>query len=228
MDPNDIGLERTVDMANTYTYSRREEVANAVTHGIGAVLSAAALVLLIVFSSMKGTAWHVVSFTIYGITMLMLYTNSTLVHALKEGKAKDLFEFFDHSSIYLFIAGTYTPFLFVAVRGTLGWTLFGIIWGIALAGVIFKAFFTKKFLFMSTIFYIAMGWLIVTAWQPLVVAIPTGGIVLLVAGGLMYTLGTLFYVWRGFPFHHAIWHLFVLAGSILHFFAVIVYLTPLR
>lgn len=228
MDPNDIGLERTVDMANTYTYSRREEVANAVTHGIGAVLSAAALVLLIVFSSMKGTAWHVVSFTIYGITMLMLYTNSTLVHALKEGKAKDLFEFFDHSSIYLFIAGTYTPFLFVAVRGTLGWTLFGIIWGIALAGVIFKAFFTKKFLFMSTIFYIAMGWLIVTAWQPLVAAIPTGGIVLLVAGGLMYTLGTLFYVWRGFPFHHAIWHLFVLAGSILHFFAVIVYLTPLR
>lgn len=228
MYPNDIGLERTVDMANTYTYSRREEVANAVTHGIGAVLSAAALVLLIVFSSMKGTAWHVVSFTIYGITMLMLYTNSTLVHALKEGKAKDLFEFFDHSSIYLFIAGTYTPFLFVAVRGTLGWTLFGIIWGIALAGVIFKAFFTKKFLFMSTIFYIAMGWLIVTAWQPLVAAIPTGGIVLLVAGGLMYTLGTLFYVWRGFPFHHAIWHLFVLAGSILHFFAVIVYLTPLR
>ncbi|WP_434751714.1 PAQR family membrane homeostasis protein TrhA [Paenibacillus amylolyticus] len=215
-------------MANTYTYSRREEVANAVTHGIGAALSVAALVLLIVFSSMKGTAWHVVSFTIYGITMLMLYTNSTLVHALKEGKAKDLFEFFDHSSIYLFIAGTYTPFLFVAVRGTLGWTLFGIIWGIALAGVIFKAFFTKKFLFMSTIFYIAMGWLIVTAWQPLVTAIPTGGIVLLVAGGLMYTLGTLFYVWRGFPFHHAIWHLFVLAGSILHFFAVIIYLTPLR
>lgn len=215
-------------MANTYTYSRREEVANAVTHGIGAALSVAALVLLIVFSSMKGTAWHVVSFTIYGITMLMLYTNSTLVHALKEGKAKDLFEFFDHSSIYLFIAGTYTPFLFIAVRGTLGWTLFGVIWGIALFGVIFKAFFTKKFLFMSTIFYIAMGWLIVIAWQPLVTAIPSGGIVLLVTGGLMYTLGTLFYVWRGFPYHHAIWHLFVLAGSILHFFAVLLYLTPLR
>ncbi|KQY83084.1 hemolysin D [Paenibacillus sp. Root52] len=215
-------------MANTYTYSRREEVANAVTHGIGAALSLAALVLLIVFSSMKGTAWHVVSFTIYGITMLMLYTNSTLVHALKEGKAKDLFEFFDHSSIYLFIAGTYTPFLLIAVRGTLGWTLFGVIWGIALFGVIFKAFFTKKFLFMSTIFYIAMGWLIVIAWQPLVAAIPSGGIVLLVTGGLMYTLGTLFYVWRGFPYHHAIWHLFVLAGSILHFFAVLLYLTPLR
>ncbi|MBE7679302.1 PAQR family membrane homeostasis protein TrhA [Paenibacillus sp. P13VS] len=215
-------------MANTYTYSRREEVANAVTHGIGAALSVAALVLLIVFSSMKGTVWHVVSFTIYGITMLLLYTNSTMVHALKEGKAKDLFEFFDHSSIYLFIAGTYTPFLFVAVRGTLGWSLFGVIWGIVIAGVIFKAFFTKKFLFMSTIFYIAMGWLIVIAWQPLVAAIPSGGIVLLVAGGLMYTLGTLFYVWRGFPYHHAIWHVFVLAGSILHFFAVLLYLTPLR
>ncbi|MEK3921914.1 MULTISPECIES: PAQR family membrane homeostasis protein TrhA [Paenibacillus] len=215
-------------MANTYTYSRREEVANAVTHGIGAALSVAALVILIVFSSMKGTAWHVVSFTIYGITMLLLYTSSTLVHAWKDGKVKDLFEIFDHSSIYLFIAGSYTPLLFIAVRGTLGWTLFGIIWGIALFGVIFKAFFTKKFLFMSTIFYIAMGWLIVIAWQPLMATIPTGGIVLLVAGGLMYTLGTLFYVWRGFPYHHAIWHLFVLAGSILHFFMVLLYLTPLR
>ncbi|MEK4665787.1 hemolysin III family protein [Priestia sp. FSL H7-0729] len=215
-------------MANTYTYSRREEVANAVTHGIGAALSVAALVILIVFASMKGTAWHVVSFTIYGITMLLLYTSSTLVHAWKDGKVKDLFEIFDHSSIYLFIAGSYTPLLFLAVRGTLGWTLFGIIWGIALIGVIFKAFFTKRFLFMSTIFYIAMGWLIVIAWQPLMSAIPTGGIVLLVAGGLMYTLGTLFYVWRGFPYHHAIWHLFVLAGSILHFFMVLLYLTPLR
>lgn len=222
------GQKGRLKMANTYTYSRREEVANAVTHGIGAALSVAALVILIVFSSMKGTAWHVVSFTIYGITMLLLYTSSTLVHAWKDGKVKDLFEIFDHSSIYLFIAGSYTPLLFIAVRGTLGWTLFGIIWGIALFGVIFKAFFTKKFLFMSTIFYIAMGWLIVIAWQPLMAAIPTGGIVLLVAGGLMYTLGTLFYVWRGFPYHHAIWHLFVLAGSILHFFMVLLYLTPLR
>ncbi|WP_160036460.1 PAQR family membrane homeostasis protein TrhA [Paenibacillus sp. An7] len=215
-------------MANTYTYTRREEVVNAVTHGIGAVLSVAALVLLIAAASINGTAWHVVSFTIYGISMLLLYFNSTMVHALKEGKAKDLFEIFDHSSIYLFIAGTYTPFLLVAIRGTLGWTLFGIIWGVALFGVAFKAFFTKKFLFMSTLFYLAMGWLIVLAWGPLVATVPYNGIVLLVAGGLMYTLGTLFYVWRGFPFHHAIWHLFVLAGSVLHFFAIFIYLTPLR
>lgn len=215
-------------MANTYTYSRREEVANAITHGIGVLLSIAALVLLIVVSATEGTVWHVVSFTVYGITMLLLYTNSTLLHILKEGKAKDLFEILDHSCIYLFIAGTYTPFLLTAVRGTLGWSLFGVIWGIALFGVVFKAFFTKKFLFMSTLFYIAMGWLIVIVWNPLVAVVPHGGIILLVAGGVLYTLGTVFYVWKAFPFHHAVWHVFVLGGSILHFFAVLLYLTPLK
>ncbi|MDT3426682.1 hemolysin III [Paenibacillus forsythiae] len=215
-------------MANTYTYSRREEVANAITHGIGALLSVAALVLLIVFSSIWGTAWHVVSFSIYGTTMLLLYLNSTIVHSLKEGKLKDLFEFFDHSSIYLFIAGTYTPFILVAIRGTLGWSLFGVIWGIAFFGVLFKAFFTKKFLFMSTIFYIAMGWLIVIAWAPLTAAVADGGMALLMAGGILYTLGTIFYVWRAFPYHHAVWHVFVLLGSVTHFFAVLLYLLPIR
>ncbi|AIQ53367.1 MULTISPECIES: PAQR family membrane homeostasis protein TrhA [Paenibacillus] len=215
-------------MANTYTYSRREEVANAITHGIGTVLSVAALVLLVVYASLEGTAWHVVSFSIYGTTMLLLYLNSTLVHSLREGKAKDLFEFFDHSSIYLFIAGTYTPFLLVAIRGPLGWSLFGIVWGVALFGVAFKAFFVKKFLFMSTIFYIAMGWLIVIAWSPLSAAVAGGGMALLMTGGILYTLGTIFYVWRGFPFHHAVWHIFVLAGSVTHFFAVLIYLLPIR
>ncbi|MBY9081849.1 hemolysin III family protein [Paenibacillus sp. HN-1] len=215
-------------MANTYTYSRKEEVVNAVTHGIGAVLSVAALVLLIVFSSMRGTAWHVVSFSIYGTSMLLLYLNSTIVHSLKEGKVKDLFEFFDHSSIYLFIAGSYTPFLLVAIRGTLGWSLFGIIWGIAFFGVLFKAFFTKRFLFMSTIFYIAMGWLIVIAWGPLTAAVAQDGMSLLMAGGVLYTLGTIFYVWRAFPYHHAVWHVFVLLGSVTHFFAVLLYLLPIR
>ncbi|MGV2787313.1 hemolysin III family protein, partial [Clostridium perfringens] len=184
--------------ANTYTYPRREEIANAITHGIGAALSVAALVLLIVFSSLKGTAWHVVSFTIYGSTMLLLYLSSTLVHGLRDGKAKDFFEFMDHSSIYLFLAGTYTPFLLVAIRGTLGWSLFGIVWGIALFGVVFKAFFVKKFLFLSTIFYIAMGWLIVIAWNPLTAVVAPQGMNLLAIGGVLYTLGTIFYVWRGF------------------------------
>lgn len=213
-------------MANTHTYSRREEVANAITHGIGALLSVVALVLLVVFSTMKGTAWHVVSFSVYGTTMLILYLNSTLVHSFKEGKVKDLFEIFDHSSIYLYIAGTYTPLMLVAVRSPLGWTLFGTVWGIAILGCIFKAFFTKRFLFMSTIFYLLMGWMIVIVWGPLNAAIAPGGIALLAVGGLLYTLGTIFYVWRGFPYHHAIWHLFVLAGSIVHFFAVLIYLLP--
>lgn len=213
-------------MANTHTYPRREEVANAITHGIGAMLSLAGLVLLIVFSSLQGTAWHVVSFTIYGVSMLLLYVCSTLVHSFREGKVKDLFEFFDHSSIYLFIAGTYTPLLLIAVRGPLGWSLFGIVWGIALLGVLFKAFFVKRFLFMSTIFYLIMGWLIIIAWGPLTAAIPQPGIVLIVTGGILYTLGTIFYVWRIFPYHHAIWHLFVLAGSVTHFFAILLYLLP--
>lgn len=215
-------------MANTYTYSRREEVANAITHGIGALLSIAALVLLIVFASLKGTPWHVVSFTIYGVSMLLLYSCSTIVHSLKEGKAKDLFEIFDHSSIYLYIAGSYTPFLLVATRGALGWTLFGIVWGIAIGGTVFKAFFVKRFLFMSTLFYLGMGWLIVLIWPQLTAAVPGPGITLLAAGGLLYTLGTLFYVWRGFPYHHAVWHLFVLGGSVLHFFAILLYLLPVR
>ncbi|MET3847784.1 hemolysin III [Paenibacillus sp. OAE614] len=220
------GLMKGLFMANTHTYTRKEEVANAITHGIGALLSVAALVLLIVFSTMKGTAWHIASFSIYGTTMLILYINSTLVHSFKEGRVKDLFEIFDHSSIYLFIAGSYTPFMLVAIRGPLGWSLFATVWGIALLGCVFKAFFTKRFLFMSTIFYIIMGWMVVVAWGPLTAAVASGGIWLLAAGGILYTLGTIFYVWRGFPYHHAIWHLFVLGGSVMHFFAVLIYLLP--
>ena len=126
----------------------------------------------------------------------------------------------------MFIAGTYTPLLFNVIRGPLGWTLFGIVWGIALAGIAFKAFFTKRFLFTSTIFYIAMGWIIVFAWNTLTHNLAQGGVILLIAGGLFYTLGTIFYVWRSFPYHHAVWHLFVLGGSICHFFAIIVYVLP--
>lgn len=213
-------------MANTYTYTRKEEIANAVTHGIGALLSLSALAVLVVFAALNGDARHVVSFTIFGVTMLLLYVSSTLVHSFPEGKVKDLFEIFDHASIYLFIAGTYTPFTLVVLRGALGWTLFGVVWGIALAGVVFKAFFTKKFLFTSTLLYIAMGWIVIIAWKPLTAALSPEGLWLLVAGGVAYTIGTVFYVWRGFPFHHMVWHLFVLAGSVLHFFAVLFYVLP--
>lgn len=210
-------------MTNTYVYSRREEVANAVTHGIGAVLSIAALTLLVVFACLKGTAWHVTSFAVYGSTMLMLYTASTLVHSFREGKLKDLFETFDHSCIYLFIAGTYTPIMLTVLRSPLGWTVFGIVWGIAVAGVVFKAFFTKRFVFLSTLFYLLMGWMVVLVWGPLQEALPAGGLHLLMAGGLLYTLGSVFYVWRAFKYHHAVWHLFVVGGSVLHFFAILLY-----
>ncbi|MFC0045920.1 PAQR family membrane homeostasis protein TrhA [Metabacillus iocasae] len=213
-------------MANTHTFTKGEEIANAITHGIGVVLSIVGLTLLIVFASLDGTPWHVVSFTIYGITMVLLYVSSTLVHSFPEGKVKDLFEIFDHSSIYLFIAGTYTPFLFVVVKGTIGWTLFGIVWGIAIAGVIFKAFFVKKFLFLSTVLYVFMGWMIVFAWGPLTENLAKAGIVLLVVGGVLYTIGAIFYVWRGFRFHHMIWHLFVLGGTVVHFLAILLYVLP--
>ncbi|MFI8494310.1 hemolysin III family protein [Peribacillus butanolivorans] len=214
-------------MANTHVYTKKEEVVNAITHGVGVLLSIAALVFLIIFSVQKGSAWHVVISVIYGVSMLLLYVSSTLVHSFPAGKTKDLFEIFDHSAIYLFIAGTYTPIMLLVIQGTLGWTLLGIVWGVAVIGVVFKAFFVKKFLFLSTILYIAMGWLIVIAWSPLSAAMPSTGIQLLVAGGLLYTFGAVFYVWRGFPYHHAVWHLFVLAGSVAHFFAVLFYIIPL-
>ncbi|OLO27566.1 hemolysin D [Alkalihalophilus pseudofirmus] len=214
-------------MAKTHTFTKKEEVVNAITHGIGVVLSITALVFLIIFSVKHGTAWHTVSFTIYGATMILLYVSSTLVHSFPPGKVKNLFEIFDHSAIYLFIAGTYTPFTLVVLNGALGWTLLSIVWGIAIIGVVFKSFFTKRFLYLSTILYIAMGWIIVIAWKPLVDTLPFEGMMLLVLGGIFYTVGTIFYVWRGFQFHHAVWHLFVLAGTVAHFFAVIKYVLPI-
>lgn len=213
-------------MGDTHTFSKGEEIANAITHGIGAILSIAALVLLIVFSSMYGTAWHVVSFTIFGVTMFLLYFSSTMVHALPRGKAKDLFEIFDHSAIYFFIAGSYTPFTFLVIQGALGWTLFGIVWGLAIGGTIFKSFFVKKYVFTSTLLYVLMGWLVVIGWNQIVVNLPPSAIFLFVAGGIFYTFGAIFYVWRGFKYHHAIWHLFVIAGSTAHFFCVFFYLLP--
>ncbi|MDM5212192.1 hemolysin III family protein [Peribacillus sp. NJ4] len=214
-------------MANTHVYTKKEEVVNAITHGVGVLLSIAALVFLIIFSVQKGSPWHVVISVIYGVSMLLLYVSSTLVHSFPEGKTKDIFEIFDHSAIYIFIAGTYTPIMLLVIQGSLGWTLLGIIWGVAIIGVVFKAFYVKKFLFLSTILYIAMGWMIVIVWGPLSATLPTAGIHLLIAGGLLYTFGAIFYVWRAFPFHHAVWHVFVLGGSVTHFFAVLFYILPL-
>jgi hemolysin III len=212
-------------LASTHVFSKEEEISNSITHGVGVILSIAALVILIVFASLYGNVWHVVSFTLFGATMLLLYTSSTLLHALKPGKAKDFFEIMDHSSIYFFIAGSYTPFLLVAVQSATGWTLFGIVWGLAIAGTIFKAFFVKKFLFTSTLLYVVMGWLIVFVWNDLVAAIHSTSLILLIIGGLLYTVGAIFYIWKLFKHHHAVWHVFVLSATVCHFFAVL-YLLP--
>ncbi|PJK16309.1 hemolysin D [Chryseomicrobium excrementi] len=207
-------------MDTTHTFTKREELLNALIHGLGALLSVAALVVLIVAGAQTGDAWHIVSFTVFGTSMLILYTSSTLVHSFPEGKAKDWFEWLDHSSIYWFIAGTYTPFLFLAVEGALAWVLFGIVWALAIGGTLFKLYFVKRFVKLSTFLYVVMGWLIVFAWNPLTAAMTQEGLWLLIAGGVLYTVGAIFYVWRGFLYHHAVWHVFVLAASVCHFFSV--------
>ncbi|WP_025026714.1 PAQR family membrane homeostasis protein TrhA [Caldalkalibacillus mannanilyticus] len=208
-------------------YSLREEIANAITHGIGALLSIAALVVLIVFAAKYGDAWHIVSFSIYGASLVILYFSSTLMHAIQNIKIKNAFEVMDHAAIYLLIAGTYTPFLLVTLRGTLGWTIFGIVWGFALIGIILKFFFVKRFIVLSTICYIIMGWIIVFAIKPLYESLAFAGMMWLVIGGLLYTFGTIFFLWKKIPYHHAIWHIFVLAGSAAHFITVLFYVLPL-
>lgn len=208
-------------MNNEENYTKGEEITNAIIHGIGSGLAIAALVILIVFASTRGGARYVVSYTIYGSTLVLLYIASTLYHSLPRGKGKDVFEIFDHSAIYLLIAGSYTPLSLVALKGPLGWTIFGIVWGLSVIGIVFKVFFVKKFVVLSTVLYIAMGWLIIIAIKPLMNFMNTTSLIFLVAGGVLYTLGTIFYVWRKMKYHHAIWHLFVLAGSICHFFTMI-------
>jgi len=207
-------------------YSFGEEIANAVTHGVGAFLAVAGLVVLSYFAAQNGDIWAVTSCAIFGGTLVLLYTVSTLYHSLPQPRAKTVMKLLDHASIYLLIAGTYTPFTLVNLRGPWGWTLFGIVWGIALLGIVFKASLLRAWTIISLALYLAMGWVIVIALKPLLDSIATGGFVLLLLGGLAYTLGSVFYLWRQLRFHHAIWHLFVLAGSVLHFFAVLFYVIP--
>src|SRR5690625_937591 len=204
---------REMMRVDAHIFSKKEEIAHAITHGIGALLSIAALVVLIVFASIKGGTLLMVSVTIFGSTMLLMYLSSTLVHSLPIGKGKDVFLIIDHISIYFFIAGTYTPLLLLTIENTIGWILFGIIWGLALIGATLKVFFVKKFILLSTFFYILMGWLIVFAWGPLTKSLHYNGLVLLVAGGLIYTIGAVFYIWKTIPYHHVIWHVFVIGGS---------------
>jgi hemolysin III len=204
----------------------KEESVNALTHGLGALLSLGGLVVLVILASRHGDAWHIVSCCIYGVTLLLLFSSSTLYHSFRSQRLKHIFHIIDHASIFLLIAGTYTPFVLVNLRGGWGWSLFGVIWGLALAGIVFQIFFVSRFRLVQVVIYLAMGWLVVIAFKPLLTRVPLPGMIWLLAGGLCYTAGVLFYLWKKLPFHHAIWHLFVLAGSIFHYFAILFYVLP--
>ena len=207
---------------NTYrTLSLGEEIFNGITHGIGTLLSIAALVILIVFAAIKGNAWHVVSFSIFGSTLVLLYLSSTLYHSFTKEKVKNLFARFDHAAIFLLIAGTYTPFVLTTIRGPLGWALFGIIWGLAIIGVVIRSIYLTRFRKLMVGIYLLMGWLFLMAVVPIVKNLPAASIAFLFIGGACYSIGVIFYTWRKLPYGHGIWHLFVLAGSIMHFFSVL-------
>ncbi|NIA14681.1 MAG: hemolysin III family protein [Nitrospiraceae bacterium] len=207
-------------------YSCAEEVTNSVTHGIAAALSIAGLSVLVVLASLKGDPWRIVSFSIYGATLVCLYSVSTLYHGIPTRRVKDFFRRLDHAAIYLLIAGTYTPFMLVAVRGGMGWTLFGIVWGLAVFGIALKVAFFPRFEKLSILLYLAMGWVGVVGIKPTLEAITLPGMVLVGLGGLLYTLGVVFYLWERLPFNHAIWHLFVVGASTCHFFAMVFFVLP--
>ena len=202
--------------------SRRssEDIANVATHGFGVLASLAGGSLLIVLAALSGSAWSIVGVSIFTASLVTLYSASTLYHASRDETTRRRLKVFDHCAIYLLIAGTYTPFLITSLRGGWGWSLFGVIWGLAVAGVVFKLYFTGRFPRLSTAIYIAMGWLVIIAAGPLARAIGPDTLGWLLAGGITYTAGTLFYHSKRVPYAHAIWHLFVLSGSICHGVAV--------
>ncbi|MEE8270653.1 MAG: hemolysin III family protein [Alphaproteobacteria bacterium] len=203
-----------------------EEIANAVTHGLGALLAVAGLVVLVVFASLRGTALDIVSLAIYGSTLVLLYSASTLYHAVRGPRTKAILNILDHAAIFLLIAGTYTPFTLVSIGGVVGWTLFVIVWTLAVAGVLFKVFHRTHGDRVSLPLYLAMGWLMIVATGELWGSVGAGGTLWLLVGGLAYTTGTVFYLWERMPFNHTVWHLFVLAGSACHFTAVTLYVLP--
>ena len=203
-----------------------EEIANSITHGIGVALAVTGLVVMVVFASLTGDPWQIVACSIFGASMVLLYTASTLYHSISQPRAKAMLRVFDHCAIFLLIAGTYTPFTLVNLRGPWGWSLFGVVWGCALAGIVLRTVVGNRWRALSVVLYVVMGWVAVVAVKPLLGAVEPGGLILMVLGGLAYTVGIVFYAWRKLPYHHAIWHGFVLVGSALHFFAILFYVIP--
>ena len=207
-------------MSKTTFYDTKEEKINVISHFVGLLLSIASLVLLVVKASLLGNVWHIVSFSIYGLSLIVLYLASTLYHHSKNPIKRARLNIFDHAAIYVLIAGSYTPFTLVTLNGTVGWVLFGLTWGAALAGVIFKLFFTGKYDKLSTVMYVLMGWMAVFAMKPLYENLSPQGLFWLIMGGVFYTVGAVFYAQNKLKFNHAIFHIFVLLGSASHFVSI--------
>lgn len=204
-------------------YTRGEEIANAMSHGVGVVLSIAGLTVLVAFASLRGSVWDIVGVSIYGTSIILMYTASTLYHAIPLMRAKRVLRILDHSGIFLAIAGTYTPFALVNLRGPWGWSLFGAVWALAAAGIVLKARAIGRLRVLSVALYLGMGWLVVVAARPLLAHVAPGGIALLVAGGVVYTGGIGFYAAPRLRYGHFFWHLCVLTASALHYFAVLLF-----
>ncbi|MCF8390374.1 MAG: hemolysin III family protein [Bacteroidales bacterium] len=203
-----------------------EERFNVVSHAFGILLSIIALILLILKASLEGNVWQIVSFCIYGTSLILLYSASTIFHSSKNEILRNKLNIVDHASIYVLIAGTYTPFVLVSMRGSVGWIVFGLIWGLALAGIILKLFYTDKYALLSTIMYVLMGWVMIFFIKPLIQSLDLGGLIWLLAGGVAYTVGAVFFSLNKLKFNHAIFHIFVLLGSFCHFMSIYYYVLP--
>lgn len=215
-------MKRTTEtVAADTAESLREELANSLTHGLGLLLSLAGFPVLLWLAVRHGNAWYIVSCSVYGATLVLLYAVSTLYHSLRSPGVKRVFRIIDHSSIFLLIAGTYTPFTLVTLRGPWGWSLFGAIWGLSVLGIVLKTLAMHHMRIAGPILYLAMGWLAVLAIKPLILLLTWHTFLLLVAGGLAYSVGVIFFAWEKVPYNHAIWHVFVLAGSVCHYVAVV-------
>ncbi len=219
-------ITQAVEHGRDKLYTLGEEIAHAATHGLGVVLAITGLTALVARATLYGDTWHIVVSAIFGATLVLMYAASTLYHSIPLPRAKKVLRIIDHSTIYFLIAGTYTPFTLVTLHGPWGWLLFGITWGLALAGVVFKIHATGRFEKLSLAIYLGMGWCILIAIKPLWRALEPGGLILMALGGLAYTGGVAFYVWERLRYHHAIWHAFVLAGSVLQYFAIFFYVIP--
>lgn len=214
-------MKKIASQLPKYTFG--EELFNSISHGVGVILSIAALVLLIVFAAVKKSGYGLASGIVYGISLIILYTMSMVYHIVQNEKGKAVLRIFDHCSIFVLIAGTYTPYLLVTLDKTLGWVMFGIIWGMAVIGIVLNAIDLERFKKVSLVCYVIMGWAIILTIKPLVRAIPFMGVFLLILGGVFYTVGVIFYVLKRYRYMHSVWHLFVLGGSVCHFLSILLY-----